>query len=313
MRCRPERSIQSEEITPRDLFLNRRQFIRATAAAGIAATTGVGTPARAGVPLAAQRNARYSVREGPSNKRLATSYNNFYEFGADKRSPAFRARGLKTRPWEIEITGAVEAPQTLGVEELLERYPLEERVYRLRCVEAWSMVVPWIGFPLASLLQDMGPTSEARYVEFTTLFDSDQMPRQKGESAIEWPYVEALRLDEALHPLTMLVVGYYGQALENQSGAPIRLIVPWKYGFKSIKSIVKIRVTAELPRTSWNDAAPHEYGFYANVNPEVDHPRWSQATERRLGKSGRIPTLPFNGYAADVAGLYKGMNLKKLY
>ena len=309
------RSLSSSDVTPKHLFLNRRQFLKTGSAAGLlgsAGLTGAGS-ARAGGKLKNVKKTGYTVDAELTTRRLATTYNNFYEFGSDKRSPAYRARSLKTDPWSVAIGGEAGKTGTFGLEDILRPHPLEERVYRFRCVEAWSMVVPWIGFPLADLLKRFEPTARAKFVEFTTLHDPDQMPRQKDSSFIQWPYVEGLRLDEAMHPLTMMVVGYYGETLENQSGAPLRLIVPWKYGFKSIKSIVRIRLTSRQPATTWNLAIPQEYGFYANVNPSVDHPRWSQATERRLGQNGRIDTLPLNGYAEQVAHLYEGMDLRKNY
>ena len=244
--------------------------------------------------------------------RDVTSYNNFYEFGVDKDDPAANAHTLRTRPWTLTIDGEVARPEVLDVDRVLRLFPLEERVYRMRCVEAWSMVIPWVGFPLAGLLGRAGPTPRARYVAFTTLHDPAQMPGQ-ARRVLDWPYVEGLRLDEAMHPLALLAVGLYGRVLPNQNGAPLRLVVPWKYGFKGIKSIVHIRLSADQPRTTWSEAAPDEYGFYANVNPAVDHPRWSQATERRIGERARRPTLPFNGYADQVASLYAGMDLRRFF
>jgi sulfoxide reductase catalytic subunit YedY len=241
-----------------------------------------------------------------------TTYNNFYEFGTDKGDPASNAYSLRPRPWTVTIEGEVERPEVVDIDRLIARFPLEERVYRMRCVEAWSMVIPWLGFPLAKLIERAQPTSKAKYVAFQTLLDSEQMPEQRRR-ILDWPYVEGLRLDEAVHPLTLLAAGLYGKTLLNQNGAPLRLVVPWKYGFKGIKSIVKIRLVEDQPRTTWSDAAPEEYGFYANVNPEVDHPRWSQATERRIGEFTRRATLPFNGYADQVADLYKGMDLRKFF
>ncbi|KLV05435.1 TMAO/DMSO reductase [Photobacterium aquae] len=255
----------------------------------------------------------------PEDKIL--KYNNFYEFGTDKSDPAARAQNFKTNPWNIEIKGLVRNPFTLGYEDLFKRFTIEERIYRLRCVEAWSMNIPWLGFPLAALIKAASPTSSAKYVAFETLYDPDQMPGQASRrlgGGIDYPYVEGLRLDEAMHPLTLLSVGLYGKTLAPQNGAPIRLVVPWKYGFKSIKSIVKITLTDKMPPTTWNILAPQEYGFYANVNPKVDHPRWSQASERFIGEgnlfsSRRQPTKMFNGYEAQVAGLYRGMDLTRNY
>ena len=245
-----------------------------------------------------------------------TGYNNFYEFGTDKRDPAERAHTLKTRPWTLQVDGLVKTPMTFAIDDLIKIAPLEERVYRHRCVEGWSMVVPWIGFPLAELLQRVGPTGDAKYVEFTSLADQKQMPGI-GSGVLDWPYREGLRLDEANHPLTLLTFGLYGEVLPPQNGAPVRIVVPWKYGFKSAKSIVKISLTNRLPLTSWNRTAPEEYGFYSNVNPNVDHPRWSQATERRIGAgtlfAPKQKTLMFNGYEAQVGQLYAGMDLRKFF
>ncbi|HWP35630.1 MAG TPA: protein-methionine-sulfoxide reductase catalytic subunit MsrP, partial [Thermodesulfobacteriota bacterium] len=270
-----------------------------------------------GQPLPAPRNAALSVSDAPTAFRHATTYNNFYEFGVNKDDPARLAYLLRPRPWTVRVEGLVHRPKTYDVDELLRLAPLEERVYPLRCVEGWSMVIPWIGYPLAALLKRVEPTGEARFVEFTTLLDPQQFPAQRpgpfSWTGLEWPYVEGLRLDEALHPLTLLTFGMYGQVLPNQNGAPVRVVVPWKYGFKSAKSIVRIRLVREQPQTSWAKAAPHEYGFYANVNPEVDHPRWSQATERRIGEFRRRKTLLFNGYAEAVGGLYAGMDLRRYF
>jgi sulfoxide reductase catalytic subunit YedY len=241
-----------------------------------------------------------------------TSYNNFYEFGTEKGDPAANAGTLRPRPWTVAIEGEVKRPQVVEIDQLLKWSPLEERIYRMRCVEAWSMVIPWIGFPLRDLVARVEPTPKARFVAFTTLLDPGQMPGQR-RAVLDWPYVEGLRLDEAMHPLALLAVGLYGKPLPNQNGAPLRLVTPWKYGFKGIKSIVKIRFTETQPPTTWNLAAPDEYGFYANVNPAVDHPRWSQATERRIGELRRRPTLPFNGYAEQVASLYSGMDLRRFF
>jgi len=303
--------IRSSEITDRSLHLNRRQFL---AAAGV--TLGV---ALAGETLRAApaafpnlRKSPLSTAEPPNPLRDITTYNNFYEFGTDKSDPARNAHTLVTRPWTVRIEGEVKRPQTVDVESLMRWAPPEERIYRLRCVEAWSMVIPWVGLPLASIIKRLEPTSRAKYIEFTTLHDSKQMPGQRLP-VLDWPYVEGLRLDEAMHPLTILAVGLYGDILPNQNGAPLRLVVPWKYGFKSVKSIVRIRFTERQPATSWSKAAPREYGFYANVNPAVDHPRWSQAKERRLGEFLKRDTLPFNGYGEQVAHLYKGMDPRKLY
>jgi sulfoxide reductase catalytic subunit YedY len=261
------------------------------------------------------RNAGLSVADAPNSYRDITTYNNFYEFGTDKSDPSANAQKFRTQPWNVTIGGEAEVTGTFSLEDILKPHPLEERVYRLRCVEAWSMVVPWVGFPLGDLLKRFKPTSKAKFVEFKTLYDPKQMPGQRT-GVLEWPYVEGLRMDEAMHPLALMAVGLYGKVLPNQNGAPLRLIVPWKYGFKGIKSIVSIKFTERAPRTTWAGAASNEYGFFANVNPDVDHPRWSQATERHIGASAfgpRKPTLPFNGYAAQVASLYAGMDLRKFF
>jgi sulfoxide reductase catalytic subunit YedY len=315
---------RSSEITDERLYLDRRRFIAGAAALGLAgggvtdallAELAHAAKAPAGAPLKAARNGALSLNETPTKIEDATSYNNFYEFGVNKDDPARLAHTLKTRPWTVKVDGLVNKPKTLDIEELL-RLPLEERVYSLRCVEAWSMIIPWIGFPLAALLKQVEPQGNARYVEFVTLHDPQQMPGQKPGffgGSLDWPYVEGLRLDEAMHPLTLMTVGMYGQVLPNQNGAPLRVVVPWKYGFKSGKSIVRIRLTADQPKTSWEKSAPQEYGFYSNVNPDVSHPRWSQATERRIGEFRRRKTLMFNGYGDQVASLYTGLDLKKHY
>jgi sulfoxide reductase catalytic subunit YedY len=317
----------ASEITPEDAYATRRELI-ANAARLLGTTAAVGgglvwlsggaRAARARkaegpelAPLATEPRANpLDTTEEKTELEAVTSYNNFYEFGTSKSDPAANAHTLRPRPWTISCEGEVARPQTLDIDALTKLFPLEERVYRMRCVEAWSMVIPWLGFPLGALIRRLEPTSRAKYVEFTTLLDPEQFPGQRTD-VLDWPYVEGLRLDEALHPLTLLAVGLYGKTLPNQCGAPLRLVVPWKYGFKGIKSIVKIRLLASKPRTTWNAAGPGEYGFYANVNPEVDHPRWSQAAERRVGELRRRPTLPFNGYAEQVAGLYAGMDLRK--
>lgn len=317
------------EVTPEALYLRRREFLK-NAALFTAAAAGVGSgllaltrgdgeleapPASPGkgpalAPEAATGRSRYSTDERPTSWRDATTYNNFYELGTDKSDPALNAGRLQPRPWTVAIEGECHRPQQIDIEALIKAFPLEQRIYRMRCVEAWSMVLPWLGFPLASLLAKVEPTSRAKYVAFTTLYDPEQLPGQKS-GVLDWPYVEGLRIDEAMHPLTLLAVGLYGKTLPNQNGAPLRLVVPWKYGFKGIKSIVKIRLVEVQPQTTWSLAAPDEYGFYGNVNPAVDHPRWSQATERRIGELTRRPTLPFNGYASEVADLYRGMDLRK--
>jgi sulfoxide reductase catalytic subunit YedY len=322
IRIRPPHELPPSEITPHRVYVNRRAFMAGTAAAA-AAVAGCGgaseaavKPAAKGSALPATRNAALSLPDPPTSWESATTYNNFYEFGTDKADPALHAHTLRPRPWRVEVGGLCHKPRTFDIDELLRLAPLEERVYALRCVEGWSMVIPWIGYPLAVLLKRVEPTGAAKYVEFQTLLDPEQMPAQKKSwfgFSLDWPYVEGLRLDEALHPLTLLAVGMYGVVLPNQNGAPVRIVVPWKYGFKSAKSLVRIRLTADEPKTSWNLAAPHEYGFYSNVNPEVDHPRWSQATERRIGEFRRRKTLMFNGYADQVASLYAGMDLRKHY
>jgi sulfoxide reductase catalytic subunit YedY len=307
----------SNDVTDETLYWNRREWIVA-AAATLALLPGAGAAAEpAGPPLKAARNEGLSVKEPSTKFDAATTYNNFYEFGVNKDDPARLAHTLRPRPWAVQVDGLVHKPKTFDVDELLRLHPPEERVYALRCVEGWSMVIPWIGFPLGALLRRVEPTGQAKYLEFTTLLDPSQFPAQRrgffGFSSLDWPYVEGLRLDEAMHPLTLLTVGMYGHVLPNQNGAPLRVVVPWKYGFKSAKSIVRIRLVADEPKTAWNKAAAQEYGFYSNVNPEVSHPRWSQATERRIGEFRRRPTLMFNGYADQVAHLYAGMNLKALY
>lgn len=310
--------ISSSDITDERVYVNRRQFMRATSAivAGAAAlTVAPGSPAvglaDAQMPITNFTKSKFSTDEKLNPLDDIGGYNNFYEFGIDKGDPSRNAGRLKTYPWTVKIDGQVDKPGDYHIEDLL-KFPLEERIYRLRCVEAWSMVIPWIGFPLADLLKRVEPTSKAKYVAFTTLLRPSEMPGQR-EEALQWPYIEGLRLDEAMHPLTILAVGLYGKQLLNQNGAPIRLVVPWKYGFKSIKSIVRIQLTEKQPNTSWNIANPREYGFYSNVNPEVDHPRWTQARERRLGEFLRRPTLMFNGYGDQVASLYTGMDLRKNY
>jgi sulfoxide reductase catalytic subunit YedY len=320
------------EITPEELYLRRREFIKnslffaATAGSvggGLLALMGRGrrTPSGetvsdigTGLPPAGPVTGRspYSTGEARTRYEDITTYNNFYEFGTGKNDPAMNARTLKPRPWMVRIDGEVKTPQVVDINTLLRWFPLEERVYHMRCVEAWSMVIPWLGFPLGDLLKRAQPTSRAKYVAFTTLLDPEQMPLQRRD-VLNWPYIEGLRMDEAMHPLTILEAGLYGKPLPNQNGAPLRLVVPWKYGFKGIKSIVRIHLQETQPPTSWNQTAPDEYGFYANVNPAVDHPRWSQASERRIGEFSRRPTLPFNGYGEQVAGLYSGMDLRRLF
>ena len=288
-------------------------MITALAAAG---AVGTGLPREvSAAPLKYTRNPRFSLNEDTNSLEDITTYNNFYEFGTDKADPAQNSGKFKPRPWSVVVAGECAKPGTYTLEDILKPHALEERVYRLRCVEAWSMVIPWVGFPLGALLKRFEPTSKARYVAFKTVMRPDEMPGQRFP-VLDWPYVEGLRIDEAMHPLALLAVGLYGQTLPNQNGAPLRLVVPWKYGFKGIKSIVEIRFTERQPPTSWNISAPREYGFYANVNPSVDHPRWSQAHERRIGAglfASKQATLPFNGYADQVAALYKGLDLRKFY
>ncbi len=309
---------RSSEITPERLYLDRRTFLAGAGALVLGAAEAGAAPAvPQGAPLKAARNDAFSLKEAPTKLESATTYNNFYEFGVNKDDPARLAGTLKPRPWTLKVDGLVAKPKTFDVDELLRAFPLEERVYSLRCVEAWSMVIPWIGFPLQALLKRVEPTGQAKYVAFTTLLDPEQFPAQRkgffNLGGLDWPYTEGLRLDEAMHPLTLLTVGMYGQVLPNQNGAPIRVVIPWKYGFKSAKSIVRINLVADQLKTAWNVAASSEYGFYSNVNPEVSHPRWRQATERRIGELRRRQTLMFNGYADRVASLYTGMDLKKFY
>ena len=305
------------DVTPRAVYMRRREFLK-TAAVPVVAGTGAwlagGSAAAQGglAKLTFKKGSLTTTGEELTPYKDITTYNNFYEFGVDKDSPARLAGSLKPRPWTVAVDGLVAKGGEYSFDDLVKPYELEERVYRLRCVEGWSMVIPWIGFPLAALLARVEPTSKAKFVEFTTLNDPGQMPGLRRRS-LDWPYVEGLRLDEALNPLTLLAVGLYGEVLPNQNGAPIRLVVPWKYGFKSIKSIVRIRLVDRQPVGSWERAQPREYGFYSNVNPEVDHPRWSQASERRIGEFFKRRTLMFNGYGDFVAGMYQGMDLKKNY
>ncbi len=294
---RPE-DIRSSEITPASLYWNRRRFL------GVA-----GAMAGAALLPRLPQLPRATDDDKPNSYDDITHYNNYYEFGPDKRDPSENSGRFHPKPWSVVVEGEVQKPKTLDIDDILRRYPAEERIYRLRCVEGWSMVIPWNGFPLSKLLNDVQPTSQAKYVAFTTVYRPAEMPGQ-NTGILPWPYVEGLRLDEAMHPLTILVTGLYGRPLPNQDGAPIRLVAPWKYGFKGIKAIVKIQLTRNQPPTTWSLAAPNEYGFYANVNPEVDHPRWSQKRERRLGEFFRRPTLMFNGYAEQVASLYAGMDLR---
>lgn len=315
--------ISPSEITPEDVYINRRQFMKlgalalgASVLAGCMPSSGTETSVTStanGIEAASQTEA---VPEDLAAEMTSfediTNYNNYYEFTTNKELVASLSEDFVTNPWTIEVGGMVNKPGTFGIEDIFQKFPREERIYRLRCVEAWSMVIPWLGFPLSKLLEEVEPTSDAKYVRFETLLDPEQMPGQR-DGWFEWPYVEGLRLDEAMHDLTILSTGLYGKELLPQNGAPLRLVVPWKYGFKSIKSIVRIDLVSEMPTSLWMAASPNEYGFYANVNPEVNHPRWSQASERRIGETGRRPTLMFNGYEEEVAQLYAGMDLRANY
>ncbi|MBD8650170.1 protein-methionine-sulfoxide reductase catalytic subunit MsrP [Rhizobium sp. CFBP 13726] len=311
---RPPR-ISPTEITPRDIYLSRRNFV-GTVAAGAGLSVLGGSSAFAAALSASP--GPYKLDEKLTPKEAVTTYNNFYEFGVGKEDPSQNSSAFKPTPWTVKVEGMVGKPKEFGLDEIL-KMKLEERTYRMRCVEGWSMVIPWIGFPLASILDQVEPLGSAKYVAFETVVRPEEMPGQGGLfQALPWPYVEGLRLDEARHPLTILAVGLYGETLPNQNGAPIRLVVPWKYGFKGIKSIVKIKLVEEQPQTTWKNSNAREYGFYSNVNPAVDHPRWSQSTEQRIGEGGffgtkRVDTLPFNGYANEVASLYSGMDLKANY
>ncbi len=313
--------IRSSEITPQGLYLRRREFISGAAAvaAGLALTgpfTGQADAQTAGpgklARLATIKKSGYGAGEKLNSYDDITSYNNFYEFGTDKDEPAVQSRAFTTKPWKVTVEGLVNKPGDYDLDEFIKPFALEERIYRMRCVEAWSMVIPWVGIPLADIVKRLDPTPAAKFIEFYTLKDPTRMPGQR-RNVLPWPYVEGLRLDEAMHPLAILAVGLYGEVLPNQNGAPLRLVVPWKYGFKGIKSIVKIRFVDKQPRNTWQDMAPNEYGFYANVNPSVDHPRWSQKSERRLGEFRPRPTEMFNGYGDQVASLYTGLNLRSNY
>jgi methionine sulfoxide reductase catalytic subunit len=318
MKAKDPAKIVPSDITPYHRYLSRRALL--AGGLGLAAAQGLGGLAgrafgQSPGALTYARNHALSVTDPPNTYQDITTYNNYYEFGTDKSDPSENAQKFRTQPWNVTVGGEAEVTGTFSLEDILKPHALEERVYRLRCVEAWSMVVPWIGFPLGDLLKRFKPTSKAKFVEFKTLYDPKQMPGQRS-GVLEWPYVEGLRMDEAMHPLTLMAVGLYGKALPNQNGAPLRLIVPWKYGFKGIKAIVSIKFIEHAPRTTWAGSASNEYGFFANVNPSVDHPRWSQATERHIGAnvfSPRQPTLPFNGYGAQVASLYSGMDLRKFF
>ena len=311
--------IPPSDITPASHYHDRRRFLKAVAVTGAAIVSGAVEP---GSLLAEddpqhgqwkrKPGGRYDTDEKITPYKDITTYNNFYEFGSGKEDPSEHAGSLRTKPWSVKIDGEVRKPATYHLEDLLKPYKLEDRIYRHRCVEGWSMVIPWLGFPIADIIKKVQPTSRAKFVKFTTLFDPEQMPAQKT-SLLPWPYVEGLRMDEAMHPLAIFAVGLYGEQLPNQDGAPFRVVVPWKYGFKSIKSIVRISFVEKQPLTTWNDVAPSEYGFYSNVNPEVDHPRWSQKFERRIGEFFKRRTLMFNGYGNQVAGLYTGMDLRKYF
>jgi sulfoxide reductase catalytic subunit YedY len=312
-------SVLPSEITPHSAYVNRRELLQSALAAGLIAATGlpIAAATAATQKLTFQPNARYSTLEKPNSYQDVTTYNNYYEFGTGKSDPAASSGRFQPEPWTLTVDGEAEATGRFALEDILKPHTLEERIYRMRCVEAWSMVIPWVGIPLADVLKRFKPTSKAKYVAFKTVYRPQEMPGQH-RGVLDWPYVEGLRIDEAMHPLALLTVGLYGQTLPNQNGAPLRLVTPWKYGFKGIKSIVQITFTEKQPPTSWNMAGAREYGFYANVNPKVDHPRWSQATERRIGASGglfapRQPTLMFNGYEKEVASLYAGMDLKRYY
>jgi len=337
------KAIPSSEITPEHLYRSRRRLLKGAVFAAAAATLAACAPGQSTTPLAAQNSSATPIAaQNPTagttpgmtpaataaattamattdelgapltSYKAVTTYNNFYEFGQDKESPAMVSKNFVSSPWQVTIGGLVKKPMTVDVDDLRKKYTQEDRIYRLRCVEAWSMVIPWVGFPLAKLLQEVEPTSDAKYVRFQSLMDPKQFPGQE-DSYFQWPYVEGLRLDEAMNELAILATGVYGKPLLPQNGAPVRLVVPWKYGFKSIKSIVKIDLVAEMPKSLWMAAGPNEYGFFANVNPEVSHPRWSQATERRIEEGARRATLKFNGYDAKVSALYQGLDLKKWY
>jgi len=314
MRLRKSESLPYSEVTPKRTYLNRRRFMQQIGYAGAAlAAAGLRDPAQAdsGRRLQFIKSPLSTHGEELTPYKSVTTYNNFYEFGTEKEDPARFAQDFQTEPWTVSVEGLVGKPQKYDVDGILKMHPdLEERIYRLRCVEGWSMVIPWIGIPLNAVINKVEPNSKAKFVAFETLYDPRRMPGQ-NRAVLRWPYVEGLRMDEAMHPLTILAVGLYGEVLPNQDGAPLRLVVPWKYGFKSIKSIVKIRFVEKKPPTTWNISAPNEYGFYSNVNPDVDHPRWSQGHERRIGEFFKRKTLMFNGYGAEVAGLYSGMDLRK--
>ena len=311
---RPPEEPNPSEITPLHLYLRRREFLALGAGGAAWAAHGgaAGAAGQTGPLLPGVKKGPFATDETPTPYADVTTYNNYYEFGTDKGDPAANAGSFRTRPWTVKFEGEIKNPQTVAIDDLLTWLPLEERIYRMRCVEAWSMVIPWVGVPLGDLVRRLEPTRKAKYVAFTGVLAPDQMTGQK-RNVLEWPYVEGLRLDEAVHPLTLLAVGLYGRVLPNQNGAPLRLVVPWKYGFKGIKGITRVRFVEREPPTTWSRMAPSEYGFYANVNPEVDHPRWSQAKERRIGEFLKRKTLPFNGYGEQVAQLYAGMDARKLF
>jgi len=309
--------IAPSEITPSGVWQRRRRLLKAGAAAGLIRLTGASAAQTPSAQKLVGKPSPLSTMERPTSYEFVTSYCNFYEFGTDKEDPArYAPKRLRTRPWQVVVDGEVHRPRRFDIDELSKLAPMEERIYRLRCVEAWSAVVPWIGYPLAELIKRVEPTGNAKFIEFTSLADPEQMPGVRSR-VLDWPYVEGLRMDEAMHPLTLLTFGLYDEVLPNQNGAPLRIVVPWKYGFKSAKSLVRIRFVDAQPLNSWHKSAPHEYGFYSNVNPNVNHPRWSQASERRLGEDGlfarRRPTQMFNGYGEQVASLYVGMDLKRLF
>src|ERR1700758_303667 len=320
MLIKKQADIVSSEITPKQLYLNRRKFLSGVAVAGTAAAAGLILRELGSPSLVIQANAKienlqkssFSTSEKITPLKDVSNYNNYYEFSTDKYEPAGLSKDFHTRPWTVKIEGAVKRKQVFDVDSIIKMAAAEERIYRHRCVEGWSIVVPWVGFSLSELIKRANPTSKAKFVEFTTIYDPKQMPGQRT-NVLQWPYVEGLRMDEAMHPLALLCFGMYGEMLPNQDGAPLRIVIPWKYGFKSAKAIVKIRFGEEQPINTWNRAAPNEYGFYSNVNPNVDHPRWSQARERRLGEFFKRPTLMFNGYADQVSSLYTGMDLKKYF
>ena len=312
MLIRHPNDIPASEITPLEHYRDRRRFMQGMGVLAAGVALGVAPDVHAGIKLAGVRASAYKLDEDLTPYKSVTTYNNFYEFGTGKGDPAENAGSFKTRPWTVAIEGEVGNPGEYDIDALLKLAPLEERIYRMRCVEGWSMVIPWVGFPLHEIIRRAAPTGNAKYVEFVTLNDRRQMPGQRTR-VLDWPYVEGLRMDEAMNPLTLMAVGLYGEVLPNQNGAPIRLVVPWKYGFKSAKSIVKIRFVEKQPLTAWMKATPNEYGFYSNVNPQVDHPRWSQAKERRIGEFFKRDTLMFNGYGEQVAQIYRGMDLKKFF